>query len=133
MVGTGFWAEVGNGPLVRGQAGRTNFALLGQRKKGDPISPSDGASTAVITRASVLNPHRSEEIRIDGKDFYYGYVITDEERLPSSFTLAPGRSKTTKITFILPRGSYQFLAGYGGGVHENYLVVSNPVSIDFFQ
>ena len=119
--------------IARINSSEIGFALFGQRKKGDPISPSDGASTAVITRASVLNPHSSEEIRIDGKDFYYSYVITDEDRLPSSFTLAPGRSKTTKITFILPRGSYQFLAGYGGGVHENYLVVSNPVSIDLFQ
>lgn len=102
------------------------FALLGPRKsENDPLSPSDGPSTAVITRTSVLNSHSSDGV--------HSYVITDEDMFPTSFTLAPHGSKTTKITFMLPQGSYQFLAGYGGGVHENYLVVSNPVSIDFFK
>jgi hypothetical protein len=102
------------------------FALLGQRTTDErSLSPSDGPSTAVITRTNVLNPHSSDES--------HSYVITDEDRLPASFSLAPQGSKTTRITFMLPRGSYQFLAGYGGGVHETYLVVSNPVSIDFFK
>jgi hypothetical protein len=108
------------------------FALLAQRTEHEPaFSPSDGPSTAAITRTSVLNSHSYGERRIGDKATSYSYVITDTDRLPASFTLAPHRSRTTKITFMLPAGSYQFLAGYGGGVHENYLVVSNPVSIDF--
>ncbi len=109
------------------------FALLAQRTENEPaFSPSDGPSTAAITRTSVLNSHSYGETRIGDKATSYSYVITDTDRLPASFTLAPHRSKTTKITFMLPVGNYQFLAGYGGGVHENYLVVSNPVSIDFW-
>lgn len=102
------------------------FALLGQRTTNNrSLSPSDGPSTALITRTNVLNLHSSNES--------HSYVITDEDRLPASFSLTPHESKTTKITFMLTRGSYQFLAGYGGGVHEDYLVVSNPVSIDLFK
>jgi hypothetical protein len=110
------------------------FALLAQRAEDEPeSSPSDGPSTAVITRTSVLNSHSYFEARIGDKATSYSYVITDTDRLPASFTLAPHLSKTTKITFMLPPGNYQFLAGYGGGVHENYLVVSNPVSIEFWR
>jgi hypothetical protein len=111
------------------------FALLSEQTTNDykPFTVSDGPSTAIITRTDVLQPHWEGKLRIGDSTVSYSYSIADEDRLPDSFTLPPHGSKTTKITFMLPRGSYQFLAGYGGGVHEEYLVVSNPVSVDLAQ
>lgn len=108
------------------------FALLSPKViSTSPLSSSDGPSTAVITRTGILNAHSSSEIHVQDTVVSYSYFIADEDRLPDFFTLGPHESKTTKITFAVPKGSYQFLAGYGGGVHEGYLVTSNPVSIDF--
>lgn len=108
------------------------FGLLSQQPPDKfPESPSDGVAAAVITRTNVLNAHSSSEFRTNDRMISYSYTIADDDRLPVSFTLAPHESKKTKITFSLPNGSYEFLAGYGGGVHEDYLITSNPVSIDF--
>jgi hypothetical protein len=35
-----------------------------------------------------------------------------------------------RIVFHIPPGKYQFLFGYGGGVHEEKSMASNPVSFD---
>ena len=107
------------------------FALLAQRPDNNPLSPSDGPSNAVITRVSAVSGGGRWQMGIDDKVYSYSLVIADPDMLPRSFDLAPNKSRSTKITFMLPSGHYQFFAGYGGGVHEEKLVVSNPVSIDF--
>ena len=105
------------------------FALFAPKSiSPSPLSVADGPSTAVITRTDILTGHISTEVKAQDP---ISYRITDEDRLPDFFTLPPHGSKATRIRFTLPEGSYQFLAGYGGGVHEGYVDTSNPVSFDF--
>jgi hypothetical protein len=105
------------------------FALLSERV-ADAQTPSDGPSTAVITRTNIFTGKGTWTVGTRDKIYSYSYLIADSLKLPSSFALAPHKSLSTQMRFDLPPGHYQFFAGYGGGVHESRLNVSNPVSID---
>ena len=35
-----------------------------------------------------------------------------------------------RVTFNVPPGQYQFIVGYGGGVHEEKSLASNAISFD---
>lgn len=119
--------------FARIESSQIGFALLAQKTaENNPLSPSDGPSTAVITRTDVLSSQGRWSLRTAGGVNSYSFVVADEDRLPQSFDLAPNESRSTRIAFMLPSGHYQFFAGYGGGVHEEKLVVSNPVSIEFW-
>jgi len=105
------------------------FVLLSEKIAGAP-TPSDGPSTAVITRSNVFTGKGTWGLGIGENVYSYSYLIPDTLRFPQSFDLAPHASRSTQLRFYLPPGHYQFFAGYGGGVHESELVVSNPVSIE---
>src|SRR5215472_8656756 len=108
------------------------FVVLSEKIVGVQ-TPSDGPSTAVITRSNVFLGKGTFGFG-DGETIHsYSYVIPDSLRLPQSFELAPRTSRTTRIRFELPAGHYQLFAGYGGGVHESNLNVSNAVSIDLWD
>lgn len=111
---------------------KIGFALLSKKIQG-VSTPSDGPSMAVITRTDLSLGKGTFQLGTAGKIYSYSYSIADDLKLPESFELAPHQSRSTRITFQLPAGHYQFLAGYGGGVHESGSIVSNPVSIDLGQ
>jgi hypothetical protein len=90
---------------------------------------SDGASAAAITRGTLLEPS-SWESSVDGVTISYSYAIDDQTRLPERFQLEPGRSIESRIAYKIPPGKYQFLFGYGGGVHEEKSLASNAISFD---
>lgn len=91
------------------------------------FTPSDGKSVAWITRATMLDGD-SGKMLINRTLLSLGSTIDAESSLPAEFDLAPGESRQTRITFRLPPGTYEFMVGYGGGVHENKSVASNAVS-----
>lgn len=106
------------------QLGQT---LLGPNKI--PFTPSDGKSVAWITRTSMLDDD-SSKVLIDGTLHSFGSTIDPGSYLPEQFELAPGQSKESRVTFRLAPGPYQFMVGYGGGVHEHKSLASDAVSFD---
>jgi len=94
-----------------------------------PFSASDGKSAAWITRAGLLNT-ASWESEKDGVKISVAFILDPKTRLPERFQLAPGESVQVRITFQVPPGQYQFIVGYGGGVHEEKSLASNTVSFD---
>jgi len=50
--------------------------------------------------------------------------------LPYRFTVAPGGEKRIDVLFNLPDGQYDFLFGYGGGVHDEMCLASNLSAFD---
>jgi hypothetical protein len=120
------------GATARILSSEIGFALLSKKIQG-VSTPSDGPSMAVITRTDLSLGKGTSQLGIADKIFSYSYLIADDLKFPRSFELAPHQSRSTQITFQLPAGHYQFLAGYGGGVHESGSIVSNPVSIDIGQ
>src|SRR5215468_399268 len=102
--------------------------LMGVRSEF-PFEPSDGRSTAVITRGDLTHPS-SVARTIDGKEIFAAYTVDPQSCPPEVFTLEPGQSMRTRITFTAPPGQYQFLFGYGGGVHAEKSLASNAISFD---
>lgn len=103
-------------------------ALLGLSPKG-PFCASDGKSGAWITRGDLVNSS-SWESGSGSVKYSASYTIDPTSRPPQHFQLAPGQSKKVRITFKIPPGQYEFIIGYGGGVHEEKSMASNAISFD---
>lgn len=107
--------------------------LTTKTKKKFMFNPSDGPSLAMVTRVSFW-------LRGDEAPRWNGKGVTDEKSylwsigkshaLPKYFSVKPGETRQIKISFQLPKGEYEFLCGYGGGVHEYKCVTSNLTPFD---
>jgi hypothetical protein len=104
------------------------LTLLGSKTKhNSAFDPSDGLSTALITRTGLGNSRRSGTS--NNGDAGCFWTIGDKP-LPDFFTLKAGQKYSITISLILPRGEYDFLCGYGGGVHEDKSLATNIVAFD---
>lgn len=92
--------------------------------------PADGPSYALITRQAFIVG--GTDPRTKGRGITGGrpYFWSIDQGLPRTFTLSPGAERRIEITFDLPAGEYDFLAGYGGGVHAGMGIASNLVAFD---
>lgn len=50
--------------------------------------------------------------------------------VPEQFQLGPGQSMKARITLAISPGQYQFMFGYGGGVHEEMSLASTAICFD---
>jgi len=119
--------------------GAIALTLLGIKRQ-NMFSPSDGKSDAWLTRRPLKFPPFVEDIipaserstkahrlmREDGEEYYFDV----EKKLPDSIELGPQEKMSIALSFHLPKGEYDFLCGYGGGVHESRGLASNRVSFD---
>jgi hypothetical protein len=136
-----FVIEIENGSRVnaRVSTGALALTLLGLKQQ-NMFSPSDGKSDAWLTRQPIKFPSFVEDMipasqrstkthrimRKDGEEYYFDI----EEKLPDSIDLGPQAKKSIALSFHLPKGEYDFLCGYSGGVHESKGLASNRVSFD---
>lgn len=125
-----FWIEIRNagGSPVNIQLSEIGPTLLGV-PPGTTLNPSDGASLALITRVGLVPPSSSESTS-DGERYSWSYAIDSESLPPEDFQLEPDHSMKVRITFHVPPGQYQFMFGYGGGVHQEKSLASNAISFD---
>ena len=110
--------------------------LLGMNR-GIIFSASDGKSVAWITRADLAlhGPDQaaasSWSSTVDGKTVAYAKYITVQ---PCGFKdrveLAAYEAVSCRVRIDVPTGGYQFMAGYGGGVHAWKSIVSNSISFN---
>lgn len=130
----------GNGP-IKIDSSQIGIALLWkseqmpfeplQKPEQTLFDPSDGASTAVITRTDLAQPWEgTREVTMGDIKRFWGYEVNATTRLPKHFELVPGQSIKTQIVLKISAGQYQFMFGYGGGVHEEKSLASNRVSFD---
>jgi hypothetical protein len=106
--------------------------LLGANK-GVPFSASDGKSVAWVTRSPLvtrpLQPStRSWTSTADGSTISPNYTVDQTCELLDRFDLGPGQDMKCRINFKIPAGQYQFIVGYGGGVHQSNSLISNAIS-----
>lgn len=118
---------------VRIDSSQIGLALMMKKQGNDHFDPSDGTSTAVITRVNILNSDWERASLVVGVMRSWSYVVDPDDPLPDFFTLEPGEFRSTTITLHVPPGEYQFFFGYGGGVHEGKSLASNPVSLDVLE
>ena len=136
-----FVIEIKNTGKVNAHVSTGAFALtLLGIKRQNMFSPSDGKSDAWLTRQPLKFPSFVEDMtpaserstkthrlmRQDGEEYYFDV----EEKLPDSIELGPQETKSIALSFHLPKGEYDFLCGYAGGVHESRGLASNRVSFD---
>ncbi len=95
------------------------MTLLGV--KGSSFSPSDGLSEALVTRQKL-----NGKVTVDNRE---GFLNVEDLPL-TDFILNAQESRRISISFKLPEGEYDFLCGYGGGVHEDKGIASNRVSFN---
>lgn len=79
---------------ARIDSSQIGFVLLSEKIAG-ARTPSNGPSTAVITRTSVFTGHGTRKVGTDEKVYTYSYLIADTVRFPGLFELAPHTSRRT--------------------------------------
>ncbi len=95
--------------------------------------PFDGPSYALITRQNFEiggSEPRWQGSGLVEKGGKYSWTIDKENALPHDFWLAANTKKTIEVKLDLPDGQYDFLSGYGGGVHQDKCVASNLSGFD---
>jgi len=108
------------------------ITLLGMNR-GVFLSASDGKSVAWMTRADLV-PHgpngmaaSSWTSTVDGKTVYAGYTAAQPCAFRTRVELAAYESVSCRVRLDIPTGEYQFMAGYGGGVHAWKSIASNAI------
>ena len=126
-----FLLEVRNtgNQIVVVDPGEIGLTLLGLNH-GDIFTASDGTSMAWITRATPTEPESTWESTIGDDKYSASYVIDPNTRPAVNFQLESGHSAQIRLTFRVPPGQYEFMVGYGGGVHEGRSLASNAVIFD---
>lgn len=104
--------------------------LTGEQGRNARYSVSDGPSVAIITRQSFRD--WPDKIATSGRGTSEGgtYVWKIEEPFSVACPLQPKEQKEFTISFELAAGQYDFLAGYGGGVHDGPCLASNLLAFD---
>ena len=90
------------------------------------ICPSDGTSCAVITGVDAASP--GGKTRVGHQT--WAWKPDGNGRSVNPFSLNVGDLRTMSLVLDLPKGSYEFVAGYGGGVHAGPCIASNSVPFD---
>ena len=116
--------------------GALALTLLGAKKE-HVFSPSDGKSYAWLTRQPFKRPSFLKDIgfgpksnkthsimRKDNIEYYFNV----EQELPDRIEIQPNGQTMISMSFHLPQGQYEFLCGYGGGVHEEKGIASNLIA-----
>jgi len=103
--------------------------LLANKKAQGIWSPADGASMAVITRAALWNGG-SSDARMQGRNDTWSWKVESPKSLEQKTALGPKSFLEIRLSFNLPPNEYDFLAGYGGGVHAGQCIASNLVAFD---
>ena len=85
-------------------------------------------SIAWITRGSLVGV--SGWSSTDRDTISATYVVEPQSQVPKRFELGPGQLEEFQITLQVSPGQYQFMAGYGGGVHEEKSIASNAISFE---
>jgi hypothetical protein len=122
-----FTIEVSNTGREPIKLSHSDFGVTVLRKKQDRerhgFDPSDGLSTVVLTRFAVWNASSDSVTESP-------LLFIKSSHLRDIVTLSPGAKETLEVEAKLGAGEYEFLAGYGGGVHESVAVISNRVCFD---
>ena len=124
--------NIGKEPIRIFSAKLAPTLLMKSPQPPDRWAASDGPSFALITRQSFESAGEVPRWNARGVSLGqpYAWTIGRENALPHSFVLEPQQSRTIDITFELPDGEYDFLCGYGGGVHWSRCFAANLSAFD---
>jgi hypothetical protein len=122
----------GNAPRTIDMAGLAP-TLFSNRREGWCINPGDGPSYAALTRSNVDLMHSfpaGSSCLVNSVRRTATLSLAPGIAFSSRFHLDPGEKIEVPLRFELSPGEYEFLAGYGGGVHAVRALASNRFSFD---
>jgi hypothetical protein len=90
-----------------------------------PFAVADGPSWAFVTRSQF--DMQGSWCIVWGRKVFWRVT---SGRVPPYTHLAPGQQMVVTVLVNAPPGEYEFLCGYGGGLHASKCVASNLVSFD---
>jgi hypothetical protein len=105
------------------------------KKGGDehPWPPADGPSFAALTRFDMLflakTPAR-QSWGVNGNPHVTAMSVASGTPISARIHIEPGEVIEVPLTFELGPGEYEFLVGYGGGVHAARSLASNRLDFD---
>lgn len=103
--------------------------LLGEKAGLVDFGPSDGGSIAVVTRQSFWRGG-IQKANLEGGGTWK-WKVTKPAELPQYITLQPQERFEISLSFDLPEGRYDFLAGYmGSSVQGGPYVASRLIAFD---
>jgi hypothetical protein len=102
------------------------------RAGSEGLSPSDGPSTAVVTREDFWLEKEGAP-RLQGESETWQWKVIAPEKLEKDVALKPKAVFELRLSFKVPSGEYEFLAGYGGGAHAGECIASNRLGFDVKQ
>lgn len=107
--------------------------ILATKPKGlGTFCPADGPSVAVVTRQAFwigLDGPRTEMEGVS-QSVPYRWWVTSPRVLEKVVALQPKAAFEVHVSFKMPEGEYEFLAGYGGGMNSGRCIASNLVAFD---
>ena len=101
---------------------------------GMAFSPSDGKSTAWVTRVNLAprGPDQTGPVTstwtLGEKTIYAKFNVEEPCTFNDRFELAAQESMSCRVHFDVPAGEYQFIVGYGGALHQWKSIASNAIS-----
>jgi hypothetical protein len=107
--------------------------LFTKKQGPECFSPSDGPSFVAVTRTNIDFMEQYPAVGgclVNGKGTTIRMWLPPGVAVPRTFDLEPNQSIEVPLQFELSEGEYEFLAGYGGGVHEARTLVSNRVAFN---
>jgi len=133
--GPGLILELRNASVVKGEIDVDALAPTLLAKKQGPrlLEVSDGPSYVVITRVNVglmRECAASPSCTAYAQERAARFWLAPGVAVSGSVELGPWESVIVPLRFELPQGEYEFLAGYGGGVHATPTLASNRIGFD---
>lgn len=111
--------------------------LLGEKDEYDLFSPSDGRSTARITRCPLdfwkmcrngpVTQTEPGSLKQTVRGMF-SFRVEGGRNLRDVLIVRAGQTERIFISLDVPPGTYDFFFGYGGGVHDTRGLASNIVS-----
>ncbi|HEV7401421.1 MAG TPA: hypothetical protein VGO11_00780 [Chthoniobacteraceae bacterium] len=103
--------------------------LAAQTKPPSGLSPSDGPSVAVVTRQSFWSDGPRMQAEGIDQSVSYRWWVTAPRALGELVALPPKAAFELHVSFKMPAGEYEFLAGYGG-MNAGRCIASNLIAFD---
>ncbi|QOY90368.1 hypothetical protein [Paludibaculum fermentans] len=107
--------------------------LLAKRQEVECFCPSDGPSCLAVTRTNINFLHQhpvAGACSVNGRSRTVRLWLSPGVAVQKAFELGPGQSIEVSLQFDLSAGEYEFLAGYGAGVHQSRTLASNRIAFD---
>jgi len=129
-----FLLEIRNGGTVPVTIDPAQVAptLLSSVDQESLFLPSDGHSLAVVTRSDLV--HRgTKRVTVGGVTRSWSFTTDQKSHSVKGIEIEPHQTMKIRVTFHVPPGQYQFMFGYGGGVHEEKSLASNAIAFSLSE